>query len=263
MKSAVKSEMKPVVKPEVKPDTIIPVIYPYAQDKAAWKEIHYSINSLQRYLVDPHHIFIMGQVDPEIPGTEFVYHEDWDHLTTEQNNANKLDLCSQAFEDTGFTWMNDDIYLLKPTRLYDIINTKPLCNMTDYKIRGKRPWQQLLWNTRDLLAHNNIDPVFNFSTHTPQFYDANNLISLDYNHGYPIFDGRVLFEMVYHNIYRPCPPEDVRFMSQTEKAGFYNPYQAGSVSQIESRLKGCRYLNHNDNGLTPALQQVIMNLFSD
>jgi hypothetical protein len=52
-------------------------------------------------------------------------------------------------------------------------------------------------------------------------------------------------------------------MSQTEKAGFYNPYQAGNVSQIESRLKGCRYLNHNDNGLTPALQQVIMNLFSD
>ncbi|SLM27829.1 hypothetical protein MTBBW1_1150002 [Desulfamplus magnetovallimortis] len=246
---------------------IIPVIYPFAANKAVWNEIHYSVRSLKRYLTEPHHIYIMGRIDPQIPGTEFIYHEDFPDLTTEQNNASKLDICVQAFEDTGFIWMNDDIYLLKPTKLYDIINTKPLCDMADYKTRGTRPWQQLLWNTRDLLAHNGIDPVFNFSTHTPQYYESKKLDDLDYVYGYPVFEGKVLFEMVYHNIYRPCPPEDVRYMCHPvltkEKAGFYNHQQAATVAGIRERLKGCRYLNHDDNGLTPALQQVIMEIFAD
>ncbi len=245
---------------------LIPVIYPYNPEKAKWNEIVYSVKSVQRYFVDPHQIYIVGRVDPELPGTQFVYCEDWDNLTTEENLGGILELIALAVKDgsfgpgtTGFVWMNDDIYLLKPTRLYNIMNLSPICNMIDYKTRGTKRWQKLLWNSFDLLQHHEINPVFNFATHTPYYYDAANLLKLSTH--YPFFDGKCLIETIYHNIHRPCPPGDVRYLPSTEKAGFYAPTQAQTTHQIKARMKGCRYLNHDDEGLTPTLKQVIESLF--
>ena len=245
---------------------IIPIIYPYRKEKAKWDEIVYSVRSVQRYFVDPHQIYIVGPEDPELPGTQFIYYEDWDNLTTEENLGGKLELCCMAVEDgsfgpgvKGFVWINDDVYLLKPTRLFDIMNLSPICNMIDYKTRGNNRWQRLLWHSFDLLQHHGINPVFNFSTHTPYYYDASSLLKL--SKSYPFFDGACLVGTIYHNIHRPCPPADVRYLSNMEKAGFYTPTQAKTIHQIKARISGCRYLNHDDDGLTPALKQVIMDIF--
>jgi len=102
----------------------IPVIYPYSAKKSKWQEINYSIASIKKNFMEPHKIFIMGEDNPNIPGTQYLEHYDDPNLTTEQNNGGKLEKCAVTFNK--FVWMNDDFYILKPTDANQIMNTPPL-----------------------------------------------------------------------------------------------------------------------------------------
>ena len=230
----------------------IAVIYPYSAKKSKWHEINYSIGSIKKNFMEPHKIFIMGEDNPKIPDTQYIYHYDNPTFTTEQNNGGKLKKCAATFDK--FIWMNDDFYLLKPTDATQIMTNPPLRNMADYKSRGTNRWHKLLWNTFDMLKEAGIDPIFNFATHTPQFYISKNLTAAAKQ--FPIFEGKVLVETVYFNLFRPWP-----LMTSQEKAGFYTPKQSQNQEQLKEKFMTCRYLNHDDRGLTPNLKDMIIEHF--
>lgn len=239
---------------------MIDIIYPYNKKKAAWREIEYSIKSIQKYFMDPHRIHIIGEDDLDLPGVDFsIYCEDAPHYTTEQNNGRKLAVCCKLFDE--FVWMNDDFYLLKPTTLNHIKSIPPKCNMLDYNIRGKNRWNQLLWRTYDMLKDAGIDPVYNFATHTPQFYHSDNILLLADQ--FPLFQGEVLLETLYFNWFRPLQLPMGRFLSETEKAGYYFHTQSITQKCLKEKFSTCRYLNHDNAGLTDNLKKMIVAHFKD
>lgn len=235
---------------------MINIVYPYNQKKAKWFELQFSIKSVQRYFTEKNYqIHIIGNTNPQIPDTKYIPYYDHEDFTTEQNAGGKLFYCSHFFEN--FVWFNDDMYLLKPTSLEDLKKHKPLCNMTKYKTRGTNRWQTLLWKTHDLLKQMNINPIYNYSTHTPQYYESEQLNWLA--NIIPIFQGQALVEMAYLNWFQEDTPE---LMTEKDKAGFYDKNNVLTVAQIHEKIQGCRFLNHDDNGLTDNLKDVIIDLFS-
>lgn len=234
---------------------MINIVYPYSKDKAKWVEIIYSIKSIRKYFTEEsYQIHIIGPIDPQIPDTNFIPYFDKEGFTAEQANGGKLFYCCHVFEE--FIWMNDDMYLLKPTSIEDIKTLQPLCNMTKYKTRGTNRWQTLLWNTHDLLKQMEIKDVYNYSTHTPQYYNSEKLKWL--NNIISIFEGKALLEIAYFNWFQETVPE---FMTEIEKAGFYDKNSTLNIVQIKEKMKGCRFLNHDDNGLSDDLKKVIFTLF--
>lgn len=227
---------------------MIDIVYPLKRSK--WgKEILYSLRSLDMYFKTPFRLHVCGDYMPEwLRNTYFHRFECDSNASTEQNIGPVLKYACESFNE--FIWMSDDMYFLKETHIEDLRPYAHIGNLSKYLKRGHSRWQNLLWDTYDMLAESGISPVWNYSTHMPIHYNSDDLFACSSD--FPIFSGQALHETVYHNIFNVGSPEKL-----TDKAGFYN-----KRFPVDLECGKYRVLNHDDNGLTDSLKNKIQALFS-
>jgi hypothetical protein len=225
------------------------IIYPLKKSK--WeKEILFSLRSLDKYFVIPCNVHICGDYLPNwatnIEYHEFSFSQD---KNTDANVAPILEWACSQFDD--FIWMSDDIYFLKRTKVGHLVPHPVIGNLNKVKNRGKRPWQKRLWKSFDMLKNYGLDTIYNHVTHTPSLYNSKQMIECAKR--FPVFEGEVLHEIIYYNLFGSKNPPIL-----TEKAGFYKKGLTVNLNDHKYR-----FLNHDDNGLSGVLGRAIARRFNE
>jgi len=217
---------------------MINVVYPLV--KSNWEEIRFSLRSLEQHLNEDFEVHVIGDYFPSWM-TNVNYIETVRKADPYADTGQKYQICCDLFEN--FVWMNDDIYLLKSTKLRHI-KDQPIITSIPKTLSA---WSKTLHESVKYLSEYGITNIKNFSTHTPYYYESEKLKQLEEN--FPIFDGKVSVEMVYFNLFGPENPRTL-----TEKLGIYSDRNA-RVTQEH------RYLHHNDRGLTDKLKSYLEKRF--
>lgn len=162
--------------------------------------------------------------------------------------ADAVKTASNISSDFYVFW-NDDIFLLKPTTVYDLTVARYMSEMTQNPLKGNK-WIKKLQNVRDSLFSLGYSPVFNFSTHTPYLFNSNLMkhVILKFS-----IDGKTPLETAYFNIARSWYP----LRKCDDKLVLNNG------KEIPSDLSPYRFLNVFDKGLTNSVKRWLQDTFPE
>lgn len=270
----------PYIFTDVKPEDIAPVdiiektksintithfVYPYyaGTDGPIWKELFFSVRSIQKYFKGKYKIFIVG----DNPSLKNVTHIPCNRITGVTNvkafdAVNKLlKICESELINDDFIYMYDDIIYLAPLK---VINAKKVIahnyvdNAGTYFLKsGVKPdeiWIKFFENTINLLKQEDLS-TYNYETHLPRYLNKEKIKSII--NKYKLEENALLINTLYFNNYHKKPDvllKDTPYI----KAGFYYPLQEEAMLKI---IKGKKILNYNDQGLSKHLRLYIQKLF--
>lgn len=167
---------------------MIDIVYPYIE--AEWEELRYSLRSLDMYFKEDYKVHVVGDYCPEwITNVNYVYMPKQDKR--EADVGQKYKWMCENFDN--FVLMNDDFFLLKPTTLKDVRKVR-YKGVQVLKEMPETPWEHMIQASVLALG---VEPVYNFVTHTPRYFESKKLVDLDKK--YHIFDGETLGVLVYFN----------------------------------------------------------------
>lgn len=254
---------------------MINVVYPLIPGWAHQDfEFKHSIRSLEENLKEDFEVTVIGRYLPL-----WVKPKTIKFITTDTGRS-KDALKKAAWEyihARQFLWMNDDIYMMKPTSLEDLrvkLYQKDFSEMHEdrevwkhfkgvYEVNkqagaaiarqhGMTKWKRRIRETIDILE-NTGRPMFDYSTHSPYLFNGANLLSLEEE--FPgVFTSEHVVETAYYNIFHP--DWENRPISGSDWLGAYSKEQGDLL-----RIDRSRFINHNDEGLTEDLKKRILHRF--
>jgi len=234
------------------------VCYPWLQNGKWGEELKYSIRSLEKYLEGRYRIWMFINLGHPIPhwikGVE-VHNENWQREKAKGckqiNKARQLYVANRT--RLPFVWMNDDIYLLKPSTLLDLKQNyvTSLNEIDKWDKNRRRSWYFTLELTDRLLKRKGIQTSYCADTHCPYVYEPSlyrNMIDVA---GYA---QQFASQTFYYNLYLDGTPPMV---DHEVKAGFYGPAKPFEIRDSH------RYFNHNDAALVPEMIDFLKARFPD
>ncbi|MCO6501349.1 MAG: hypothetical protein J5I47_13370 [Vicingus serpentipes] len=247
---------------------MIDVVYQYLEGAAKWNELKYSLRSLEQHLKDPFRVWIVGDKPQWLTNVKHIPHERTPNVwcTNCYDATSKLKLVLDHPEiGNEILWMYDDMYLLRDCKLNDLEVYLAVNHFNDLNHSSSGVHKELLFQTlRDLKDAGKTQ--WNCETHTPRLY-SKILLQTVWNKYLPQ-DNRLLFSTLYFNdVFTDLTPHIMQ-KPDPFKAGFYGmddaySFKSNNIKEINTILSGKTFLNHNDKGLSVALQHVIEELFPD
>ena len=246
----------------------IDVIIPFVKSHSGFDELKYAVRSIEQNLKEDFRLVIIGEA-PEWLNLE---NKDVLFIPTKRNDTaaftncldannkmNKLLLNEDISSDFIITY--DDIYFLKNTTKTDLetVYAKGDGNTTASSI-----WSKLLLQTCNHLKVKG-KTQFNFETHTPRLINKKNMTEV-YKTYRPIRH-RLLHFTLYFNHFLSNKLPILLSHENKIKAGFYGTSDIhslsnkGTVSDIQKRISGFKFLNHDDKGLSKNLEKLISKRF--
>ena len=180
------------------------IVYPWKASNAKWDELRYSIRSLEKNFTDKTSpIFIYGTESPAFlkNSGRIKFFDEWTYaeaVLRGTQSAKKI------------LWMNDDILMLEPCGWEDFetavhagkCDTEVAMKWQTDEIRNR--WRKGLGRAVLALAECGIDPVMNFSTHTPYVYERDKALEIFKRFG--LWE-KIPLETLYFNYHKtPCRP---------------------------------------------------------
>jgi len=227
------------------PDAPRAIVYPWWSKGAAWEELRHSLRSVERYFEDKEcPIYILTDKAPDWikPGGRVRVIE-LDGYKRKQGSGmwQAREIGLQLAERV--LWMNDDFYLLKPTRWEDFATALHAGDITDdlsgLLEDGKGFYRNMARAGMDLLREGALR-VLRFSTHTPQVYEREKSLEVLRRFHVPFSGG---FETLYHNFHgTPCRLID-----------------GDRASSLPAKF--ARFLNHGKDGPNEATRGALAELF--
>lgn len=151
------------------------VVYVVGKDsKWSNNELRYSLRSLEKYVSDIDHVFIVGELPTFITGVIHLPAIDPFKWNKEGNIHSKLLIAAQCqFVSNKFLFMNDDHFFLRN------ISTVPYAHLGPLSMNGVESpvYAQYLENTRKALLHAGL-PIKNFDIHLPMIIDKRRFVKM-------------------------------------------------------------------------------------
>ncbi|HKL76057.1 MAG TPA: hypothetical protein VJ881_08315 [Halanaerobiales bacterium] len=235
----------------------------YVYIKSNWKELYYSIKSIEKYFTgDRYKIFVVG----DSPGIKGVTHIP---CVREKGRINakvfdsikKLKVITDHSKiNDDFIYMYDDIMLLRSLTLNNFkvtISNGHIGENFDFSKFSYNPspeWKSLFNRTIAKLVSEK-KKTWNYETHLPRLFNKAKISKIIQH--YRLEENAYLFNTLYFNNYTKAPFYDLK-KTPTIKAGIYRP-----VDNYDTLRKMCLrrwFLNYNDNGLNKQLQDLIKNI---
>jgi len=243
---------------------MVSFVYPYIKSSSGWDELRYSIRSLEKHFQGEFQVVIIGD-RPEWISDQVIFiekkREVVQYATKVYDSISKLKaICESELVSDTFVWMNDDIYLIKDMSLaamdhYFIVNRYNELPVSR-SLHGKLIRSTLERLKKGAFEHHNC------STHMP-FVHRKGITLKILNH----FDAQrnryLPSSLVTNWYYGGLGLEPIRLRKDDPfKAGFYgkeDDYSFGPspVERILEIMARKMFLNHNNQGLTEELKQVI------
>ena len=184
------------------------IIIPYYAAEAQSDELLYAIDGWFRFACFPIEITFVGDWHPGLSNRNVrFYHldrvkaEDFPgeylpHIDISRKINHGLSKLSSIdkFPDDGFIVSPDDVFALRKFDLLDVMTTK--ANIGSYDIASEDspdPWNRDLYKTRQALKGVGYEPFFQFTTHTPRWYNTRRYLEIQQrfncrNHSYVLED---------------------------------------------------------------------------
>lgn len=249
---------------------MIDIVYPYHHPLAKWDELRYSLRSVEQHFQDDYRVVVIGEKPRWLQNITHIPHERNRsvHERAQYDALTKLYVYLQRDDlPEFFVWMYDDIYLLKDIWAEDIPIVAMNDTYSDYGSGGSGKWQKMLSNTLNYHRKRNIRNPYNYETHMPRIYSVNRMRHL-FN-SIDVIGQRYLIATLYYNYYYPNLKPPVLLESNKWKAGFYGKnkrnesYSSTTFEEIREAIEDKPFMNHNDAGLTAALQKWIKRTFAE
>lgn len=193
------------------------VVLPYSQSGSQGNELDLCIRLWEKYCTFPYKFIVIGTFEqnlPELyPDVEFIYKPKLPKRLYQYNQhldvMDCFDKIGNRFgsESTGFIWIADDNYAIKPFTLEDIKTIHYL--KPDFEGQETLPpsfWKRDLWKTKQLLVANSL-PSVNYTTHFPAWLEFAKLCEIADR-----FDMRnesYVMENIYFNYFQHDEPVQV------------------------------------------------------
>ena len=259
----------------MKPTTPIQFVYPYVNNEDKFEELRYSLRSLEKHFTEPFNVVIVGDM-PGFINPDLITYIPVDRLTQVPENITAdaifkmLTICDSELVEGIFIRIYDDVYLLKDMGIDEIGKVRAMKDMNHTKRlesdgSSSDTWQNQLWHTYDVVRAKNRYG-WNFETHLPEVFVKSVMKFILTGHDAMTY--RLLISTLYNNICWDTsdPHPDLINRKTNIRAGFYGVSSEYSYKPIEpdeyrQAIKGKMFLNHNDDGLTKTLIQIIRELF--
>lgn len=240
-------------------DTHPTVVIPYKKSVAAGDELRYALRAWHKYFPGCKIVVIGDREDwfsPEVICIEMEVMSNNPQIDV----ANKLMVAIAAEEiPEDFIWSNDDILPVSPIHIGDIQLLKANGLLTNSKPGLNGVYAENKKRTIELLQEHQL-PVWDYSTHTPFYFNKEKLSSLitqlqaDEN-GY-------LISSLYFNSYFP----EINPVIVTGDANcFFTAYvyrDNPPMSVVNEVFKSRKFVNYNDKGYS-AIRSVIESKYSE
>jgi len=243
---------------------MIDIYYPFFQREASWEELRYSLRSIEKNLLFPFRVVIVGDL-PEWINLETVLHIPHERIEGITENTlydaitKLLIFCHHPDTSHHFIRMYDDIYVLKPVDLATIGQYKAMYPFSKIPLREGTWWHQL-YHTVEVLSNKGYEG-YNTETHLPEMFNKENMKWVI--NSYSALQKRLLTSTLYFNTFFPFSKP--LLFSKDFAIQFYNnedgPFYTTSEGDLQSKCQGKTYLNHNDGGLNDNLKSFISSTF--
>lgn len=245
---------------------MLEVVYQYLHSASKWEELRYSLRSLDQHLKTPYRVWIVGDKPDWLTNVNHIPHQRVDSgwLNNCYDAISKLEKVLNHPEiGNELLWMYDDMYLLKDAEQIDFEQFLAVNHSTNLDHTSSGIHKEILKETFKALKAA-IRSTYNCETHTPRLYSK--ILLKEMVLKYSPKENRYLFSTLYFNdVYNGITPT---LLSKENgiKAGFYGfdslySYKAKTVEEIKTICARNKFLNHNDDGLTQHLVQVIEELY--
>ena len=239
-------------------------VYPFLESAADWKEILYSIRSIEKNYQGSFKIFIVGDLPEELDQSKVTFISS--PGTSHKDGNQPLDIVvklqkvvSDERINDDFIWMNDDIYFVNPVFYEDIAILKAVENLEGLQRNENTPYRKNLWNTFDLLKQNKCS-LFNYGTHLPFVYNKEKMSELIKR--FNLKNEALLISSLYHNyFFSHAKPFILNVSSDNIKIGIYkkNP----NFTALSEFLTKKKFFNHSVTGFSENIQNILENLFPE
>ena len=215
------------------------VVWPWKPVQEAWNALKFSLRSVHTFFEDQEcPLYVIGASAPNwLKKTGRVTH------VPISSYDGALAFGVQVADEV--VWMNDDIYLLRPTSWDDMRVALTEGTLDEFEDELRKPgnvWRRLLGDACAELRKRGHGPVWRFSTHTPYLYEREK--ALEILRAFYITH-KTPFETLYHN-YHHAPHESCEPHKATILPTRGNP----------------RYCNNGPNGPSPSTQDELRRLLS-
>lgn len=225
------------------------IIYPLGGG-SKWRneELRHSLRSVHQFWKGRRDVFILGKGLPDFLEKSRV------HFIECPGYADCIEMAIQlarSYSSTDdFLWMNDDIFFLRDcdpseceaARRYRRPMTPKAPRKTD------NGWWKKLDRVRDQCHAMGIDPIYNFSTHTPYLYNADKLEVVIAVFG-------LLFKTPLETAYFNFWAHEVESRVMDDKLTFFKD------RTMPHDIRDKAILNVSDNGLSPRIKGYIRGMF--
>ena len=243
---------------------MVDIYYPYFEREATWQELRYSLRSIEKYFKFDFRVVLVGDMPEWLNSSDVLYipHERVEGIcdnTLYDAITKQLIFCDHPDTSMYFIRMYDDIYILNDVDILEVGRFKAMYHSTEFPDRNGVWWHQL-YHTREVLEQKGYT-VWNTETHLPELFNKEKLRwVID---AYSALEKRLLLSTLYFNTFFPYSIP-LRF-SKDFAIQFYddidNDFYTSSRGDIPAKCKGKTYLNHNNAGLTPAVQNFLTHKF--
>ena len=236
----------------------IDVVYPYIAGAAEGDELRYSLRSLERNLVARPRVWLVGDRPGWYRGCHLPHGRlaERPHRPRYDRAAKLWDVVRDRRIGREFVWMMDDVYLLAPVTLHELRQRYSSSDMDAAELAEFQPsnvWEHELLLTWQAL-HRAGRPVDDQAAHLPYVYEKDKLRKLFRKYKplrQPYVDNVLYLNEYSTSVPRPC--EEILYTEDGQPA----------ADEIRRRLQPALIMNHAHRGFTPAMREVLQELFPE
>ena len=232
---------------------MIDIVIPFVKGRFWEEKLRYVLRSFHKNFREDFRITIIGFLPEWCRDVTHIPFEDDTTKHSEFNLGKKLKIALERFPE--FIWTYDDIYLLRPVTLNDIVapRVNEYLGLYTKEQRGQGSHYDQLWSTYDRCLELGL-PGFSFQMHLPYYFKSAKLAKAF--ELFKIESGEHLAQTAYFNLF--FPGED-KLIWDHNKVTFY--HREDFANQPDFGM--AKFLNHNDVGLTTRLKKKIKKTFPE
>jgi FkbM family methyltransferase len=238
----------------IAPEEPVDVVYPLGNG-SRWgdNELRYSLRSLVKYFPQLGRVFVVGQKPAWLQNVIHIPFPDTYKNNKDANLIAKVLAACDAGISKRFLRISDDEMFLQPVQFAKMtpIHYGELKDKPNSYFSGK--WKGHLKNTRDRMAETGHSTL-HYDIHSPNAYDRETFKKVMAEHPWATLP--MTINTLYYNG-SDAPGRKARSEKVTCESAIHD------IKAIQEKIKGKRYFNVNDKGLTDAMKKVIQELYPD
>lgn len=235
-------------------------------------ELRFALRSLEKHFLDLGRVFICGCRPDWLQDIEHLDLPDTNRHNKDANLVGKVLSACKAGVSKLFLRQSDDQVMLVPCRTEDVkaYHAGDLADRVGRNSYWEGGWKLRLRATGHWLRVRGF-PTLHYDTHLPMIYDRDKFVQIMHEFPWKQYEGDRPKKGKWAKV-----PREVGFTINTMycNQAAVNPAHLGNekislgkgsanwnVPKIRRKLTGRKYLGYDDAGFTPALQQVLYELF--